>query len=124
MKVLLVEDEEAARELARIVLERFGIEVVEATDGVEALAIFRLQPEIFDCVLLDLTMPNMDGVETYARLQKIRPDIPVILCSGYPESAAVARFANLGLSGFLKKPYEPEELVACLYTLSPPSASV
>ena len=124
MKVLLVEDEEAARELARIVLERSGIEVVEATDGVEALAIFRLQPEIFDCVLLDLTMPNMDGVETYARLQKIRPDIPVILCSGYPESAAYARFADLGLSGFLKKPYEPEELIACLHALGPPSASV
>lgn len=123
-KVLLVEDEEAARELARIVLERSGIDVVEAADGVEALAIFRLQPEDFDCVLLDLTMPHMDGVETYARLQKVRPDIPVILCSGYPESAAVARFANLGLSGFLKKPYEPEELIACLYDLSPPSASV
>ena len=123
-KVLLVEDEEAARELARIVLERAGIDVVEAADGVEALAIFRLKPEEFDCVLLDLTMPHMDGVETYARLQKVRPDIPVILCSGYPESAAVARFADLGLSGFLKKPYEPEELVACLYTLSPPSASV
>jgi signal transduction histidine kinase/ActR/RegA family two-component response regulator len=123
-KVLLVEDEEAARELARIVLERSGIDVVEAADGVEALAIFRLQPEDFDCVLLDLTMPHMDGVETYARLQKVRPDIPVILCSGYPESAAVARFANLGLSGFLKKPYEPEELIACLCDLGPPSASV
>jgi CheY-like chemotaxis protein len=124
MKVLLVEDEEAARELARIVLQRSGIEVVEAADGVEALAIFRLQPEDFDCVLLDLTMPHMDGVETYARLQKVRPNIPVILCSGYPESAAFARFADLGLSGFLKKPYEPEELIACLHALAPPSASV
>ncbi len=119
-KVLLVEDEDSARELARIVLERAGLEVVEAADGLEAMAIFRTDPELFSCVLLDLTMPNMDGVETYSRLRAIRPDLRVILCSGYPEHAAMARFADLGLAGFLKKPYEPEELLKCLQSLDAP----
>jgi PAS domain S-box-containing protein len=124
-KILLVEDEESARELARIVLERAGIEVVEAADGMEALAIFGSQPEAFGGVLLDLTMPNLDGVETYSRLRAIRPDIQVILCSGYPEQAAMARFADLGLAGFLKKPYDPDELLACMQGLghSPDFAS-
>jgi signal transduction histidine kinase/ActR/RegA family two-component response regulator len=119
-KVLLVEDEDAARELARIVLERAGIEVIEARDGVEAVAIFQAQPDEFRWVLLDLTMPRMDGVETYSRLRKVRSDVQVILCSGYPERAAMARFADLGLAGFLKKPYEPEQLLDCLHFLGKP----
>jgi signal transduction histidine kinase/CheY-like chemotaxis protein len=122
-KVLLVEDENAARELARIVLERAGIEVVEASDGVEAIAIFQAQPDEFNRVLLDLTMPRMDGVETYSRLRKIRADVQVVLCSGYPEQAAMARFADLGLAGFLKKPYEPEQLLDCLECIAEPGDS-
>jgi CheY-like chemotaxis protein len=122
-KVLLVEDENAARELARIVLERAGIEVVEASDGVEAIAIFQAQPDEFNRVLLDLTMPRMDGVETYSRLRKIRADVQVVLCSGYPEQAAMARFADLGLAGFLKKPYEPEQLLDCLECIAEPEDS-
>ncbi|MDG2334586.1 MAG: response regulator [Myxococcota bacterium] len=118
-KILLVEDEESARELARIVLERAGLEVVEAADGLGALEIFGAAPDEFGCILLDLTMPNMDGVETYTKLREIRPEVRVVLCSGYPERAAMARFADVGLSGFLKKPYEPEEL---LKSLRPPEA--
>ncbi|MDE0883917.1 MAG: response regulator [Myxococcota bacterium] len=113
-KILLVEDEESARELACIVLKRAGLEVVEAADGFEAVEIFGAGPDEFGCILLDLTMPNMDGVETYSKLREIRPDVRVVLCSGYPEPAAMARFADVGLSGFLKKPYEPEELLECL----------
>ena len=116
-RVLLVEDEESARELARIVLERADIEVVEAVDGIEALTIFGAEPEAYSCVLLDLTMPNLDGVETYSRLRAIRPDIQVVLCSGFPEQAAMSRFADLGLAGFLKKPYDPDELLECLQGL-------
>ncbi len=123
-KVLLVEDEESARELARIVLERAGIEVIEAVDGIEALAIFAADPETFSCVLLDLTMPNLDGVETYSRLRAIRPDIQVVLCSGFPEQAAMSRFADLGLAGFLKKPYDPDELLSCLQGLRRPGENV
>jgi len=122
-KILLVEDEDSARELARVVLERVGLEVVEAADGFEALKVFREEPHKFGCILLDLTMPNMDGVETYSRLREIRPDVRVVLCSGYPERAAMARFANVGLAGFLKKPYEPEELLDSLRSLDAPDAS-
>jgi signal transduction histidine kinase/ActR/RegA family two-component response regulator len=119
-KVLLVEDDEAAREFAHVYLERAGIEVVEAADGREATVLFQAQPDEFSCVLLDLTMPHLDGVETYSRLKRIRPDIPVILCSGYPKKAATERFSDMGLAGFLKKPYEPEELLACLARIQKP----
>jgi CheY-like chemotaxis protein len=119
-KVLLVEDDEAAREFAHVCLERAGIEVVEAADGREATVLFQAQPDEFSCVLLDLTMPHLDGVETYSRLKRIRPDIPVILCSGYPKKAATERFSDMGLAGFLKKPYEPEELLACLARIQKP----
>ena len=113
-KVLLVEDEESARELARIVLERSGFEVAEARDGSEAVEIFNQGPDKINWVLLDLTMPNLDGLETFRCLQQIRPDVRVILCSGHPELEAMSRFADLGLFGFLQKPYEPEELLASL----------
>ncbi|MCS5638413.1 MAG: response regulator, partial [Myxococcota bacterium] len=123
-KVLLAEDEEAARDFAHICLERAGAQVVDATDGLEAVALFQAQPDEFSCVLLDLTMPNLDGVETYSRLKAIRPDVPVILCSGYPKKAATERFSEMGLAGFLKKPYEPEELLACLDRIEEPETGI
>ncbi|MBW2273365.1 MAG: response regulator [Deltaproteobacteria bacterium] len=109
--VMLVEDDDAAREFASLVLERAGFEVLRAADGVEALELFDKHAASVRCVVLDLTMPRMDGEETYRQLAARSSDVPVILCSGYPECDAVARFGSLGLAGFLEKPYEPQSLV-------------
>ena len=84
--VLLVEDEEPVRNVARIMLTRLGYAVLEAKDGAEAVEIFKHHQDDIRCVLSDLTMPIMDGWETLTALRKLSPDIPVILSSGYDES--------------------------------------
>jgi CheY-like chemotaxis protein len=76
--------------------------------------LFRSRAGDVVCVLLDLTMPRLDGVETHRMLRERNADVPVILCSGYPEREAVERFAELGLAGFVQKPYTPDELVLCV----------
>jgi PAS domain S-box-containing protein len=109
--VLLVEDDEAAREVGNLILTRAGFKVLEARDGMEAIDLFSLYANEVRCVVLDLTMPRMDGEEAQRKLREIRPDVPVILCSGYPEHDAVLRFAGLGLAGFLQKPYLPQHMI-------------
>ncbi len=109
-RVLLVEDDEAARDFAATVLERRGLHVDQASDGVEGLEFFEKHHHQVQCVVLDLTMPRMDGVETARRMRALDPDIPLILSSGYPEADALARFGALGIAHFLQKPYEPSAL--------------
>ena len=110
-RVLVVDDEQVVRDLARAALERAGFDVAVAEHGAEALEIIRRDPEDFGLVLLDLTMPVMDGEETFRAIRKIRPGVRVLLSSGYNEQEATARFAGRGLTGFLQKPYPAMELV-------------
>jgi len=108
--VLVVDDEDSIRTLATAMLTKLGFAVVSAADGQEALELFRQDPAKFTLVLLDLTMPHLDGPETFAALRRIRADVKVILSSGYDEQTAISTFAGKGLAGFLKKPYHYEEL--------------
>ncbi|MBN1344693.1 MAG: PAS domain S-box protein [Phycisphaerae bacterium] len=110
--VLLVDDEEAVRSICRQVLEKVGFTVLAAEDGRQALDLFREHPDEIVCVLLDLTMPNMDGEETFRELRRIRKDVRVILASGYNEQEVINRFAGKGLAGFIQKPYELRKLIA------------
>lgn len=103
--ILVVDDEELIRNMARFTLEKFGYAVVVASDGVEAVEEFSAGPNGFVAVLLDLTMPVMSGEETLQRIQAIRPAVPVVLTSGYSEADALERFNQQGLAGFLQKPY-------------------
>jgi PAS domain S-box-containing protein len=108
--VLLVDDEETVRTVGRQMLERAGFRVLIAADGREALEIFCQQPNDVTCVLLDLTMPNMDGEETFRELRGVKDDVRVILSSGYNEQEAVNRFTVKGLAGFIQKPYQYSSL--------------
>jgi PAS domain S-box-containing protein len=108
--VLVVDDEEMVREFCVEVLRYLGYETLEAGDGVEALRVFQDRAEAVSCVLLDLMMPNLDGVGTFARLQQIRPDVPVILCSGFSAEEAAARYSGLKPAGFIQKPYNLKNL--------------
>jgi PAS domain S-box-containing protein len=108
--VLLVDDEPAIREFAAEVLEAGGFRVHLAEDGDRGIALFREHADVIDCVVLDLTMPGRDGEETFAGLRQIRPDVTVILTSGYSEQVAMERFEGLGLAGFLQKPFLPSQL--------------
>ncbi len=108
--VLLVDDEEIVRKVARKMLERLGMEVVVARDGNEAVQRFAEDPERFDLVLLDLTMPNLDGEETFRELRRLRSDLRVVLTSGYSEPDLASRFAGKGLAGFVQKPFRSQDV--------------
>ena len=108
--VLVVDDEETVRGVASRSLVTFGFEVVLATNGREAIASFREDPARFCAVLLDLTMPEMGGAETFAELRRISPAVKVVLMSGFTEQDAVGRFHSNDLAGFVSKPFTPEEL--------------
>jgi PAS domain S-box-containing protein len=110
--ILVVDDEEAVRMVAASSLERFGYRVLMAANGIEAVEVFRKEAHQISLVLLDLTMPLLSGEETLQQLRSIRPDIPVLLSSGYNEIEAVKRFAGLPLAGFVGKPYSAKALVA------------
>ena len=105
--VLVVDDEDALRQLARTVLQRAGYRVLCAVDGIEALERFGDGRGV-DTVLLDLTMPRLDGHDTLARLTAIRPDLPVILSSGYGEQEVRADEGAL----FLRKPWRAADLLS------------
>lgn len=103
--VLLIEDEEAVRKVTKALLERSGFEVLIARDGVEGVEIFRENQENIVLVLSDLTMPRMDGWKTIAALRAIRPDIAVILASGYDEAQAMSGDHEEQPHAFLPKPF-------------------
>ncbi|MHC4717315.1 MAG: PAS domain-containing hybrid sensor histidine kinase/response regulator, partial [Planctomycetota bacterium] len=112
--VLVIDDEEGVRTVARSMLERLGYEVVTAADGAEGLAEYRKRPDQVALVLLDMTMPRLGGEETLREIRRIRPDAKVILTSGYPEEDAAKRFAGMGLAGFIQKPFGLSDVVAKL----------
>jgi signal transduction histidine kinase/CheY-like chemotaxis protein len=103
--VLIVDDEKPVRTVGRRMLERMGFDVLVATDGREALETYQANAERIECVLLDLTMPEMDGEQAFREMRKIRRDAVVILASGYSEEDVLGRFRGEGLAGFLHKPY-------------------
>ena len=103
--ILVADDEDLVRSMARFTLERCGYTVEVATDGKTAVDIFTARPNDFAAVLLDLTMPVMNGEEALQKIRGIRPDVPVVLSSGFSESEALQRFRQNDLSGFLQKPY-------------------
>lgn len=109
--ILVVDDEETIRALARKILEQSGMSVITAADGREGLDAFKKNADAINVVLLDMTMPHMNGNETFREMRRIRPDIPVVLTSGYNEQEATTRFAGKGLSGFIQKPYRFDSLI-------------
>jgi two-component system, cell cycle sensor histidine kinase and response regulator CckA len=108
--VLVVDDERHLRTSAARILEHFGFRTVEAANGREAVDIFRKRGDEVVAVLLDMTMPEMSGEESFRELRKMRPDVRVVLSSGYSEHEAIRRFSTKGLVGFLQKPYTADEL--------------
>jgi PAS domain S-box-containing protein len=109
--ILLVDDEETIRSLGKEILSAFGFSVLTAEDGREALGIFQKAHNQIDLVLLDLMMPHMDGADCFRELKRIKPDIKVIMSSGYNEQEISQRFVGKGLAGFLQKPYQMQQLI-------------
>ncbi|MBL7033336.1 MAG: response regulator, partial [Candidatus Delongbacteria bacterium] len=101
----IVDDEETIVAVGAQMLERLGFSTMTASGGELALELFREHHEEIVCVLLDLMMPNMDGEETFREMRQLRPDLKVVLCSGYNEQEATRRFDSSQLAGFIQKPY-------------------
>ena len=113
--VLLADDEMELREvMAEMLQDWFGLEVVSAADGQEALEVFTQRPEAFDLVILDATMPRMGGVASFQAMQDIRPGLPGILCSGYALPVSRDQAIAQGFADFLKKPFSSAELEVLL----------
>ncbi|MEO6742794.1 MAG: PAS domain S-box protein [Chthoniobacteraceae bacterium] len=115
--VLVVDDEETMRSTVARMLRHFGIEPVLVSDGREAVEVFRADPNRFDLVLLDLTMPHMDGEQTFTELRRILPEVRVVLMSGFNAQEAMMRFTGKGLASFLQKPFAVSDLRTVLQTV-------
>jgi two-component system, cell cycle sensor histidine kinase and response regulator CckA len=103
--VLLVDDEEGVLTTGKAMLQLLGFEVLTASEGGEAVDLYRVHREEIVCVLLDLTMPKMDGQATFRKLREENPGVKVLLCSGYSEQQVAQQFSGSELAGFLQKPY-------------------
>jgi PAS domain S-box-containing protein len=103
--LLVVDDESDVRALARAMAQSLGLTVMEAADGREGVILFEQHHRHLAAVLMDLTMPHMDGREAFICMQALDTSVPIVLSSGYSEQQAVSDFLGRGLAGFLPKPY-------------------
>jgi PAS domain S-box-containing protein len=118
--VLVVEDEEGVREVVRRMLERLGFQVITAEDGIAALERLQAHQGAIAAVLLDLSMPRMTGQEALHEIRRLRPDVPVVLMSGYTEQEVASKLLDSvgGATGFVQKPFLPEDLTSVLREVS------
>ncbi len=108
--ILVIDDEVVVRGVAERILQALGFEALAAGDGAQGLEVVRKHGDSLVGVLLDLTMPNMDGETAFREIASLRPGLPIVLMSGFDEGDAVARFAGKGLAGFLQKPFTVDDL--------------
>jgi CheY-like chemotaxis protein len=112
--ILVVDDEPMALELLHGILTDAGYEVSVAQSGFECLDLFRRDGRAYDLILTDLSMPLMDGEETFLRLRQMSPTVNVVLMAGFVDSARLEKMMNHGLSGFVGKPFAPVEILAVI----------
>ena len=112
-RILVVDDEAAARVLAFRVFSEAGYDVITVQSGFECLEHFRKRPYWFDLILLDLSMPFMDGEETFKRLRALNPQVVVLLSTGFLAQGQerIDRMMAAGMAGIIRKPHRPDELL-------------
>ena len=109
-RILFVDDEPALVDIGASMLSPLGYEVTGVTSSMEALDLFRSEPERFDLVITDMTLPKMTGINLSREIMQIRPDIPIILCSGIREAATEAQVKSLGIKAYCIKPLTRRDL--------------
>jgi CheY-like chemotaxis protein len=114
--VLVVDDEDIILEFMGDLLQSWGLEVMLVPNGPDARSAFAAQPERFDLVLTDQTMPRLTGLELARHIRGLRPQTPVILYTGYGEEISDAELAAAGIRALARKPVEPAELLALVRT--------
>ena len=113
-RILIGEDEALVRDVLVTATKHAGYDVLEAEDGQQVVDIFRSNHDSIDCVLLDFNMPKLDGEEVFAELRKIRPNVRVVLCSGFTEHEILNRFEGAGIAGFVQKPARLDVLLSTI----------
>ena len=113
-RILFIDDEEVQCRSGRHLLERLGYDVTTRTDSLEALEKFRAQPDAFDLVITDQSMPSMTGIQLAEKLMHIRPDIPIILCTGFSEVVDGKEAKALGIREFMMKPFSVRQLAEAI----------
>jgi CheY-like chemotaxis protein/two-component sensor histidine kinase len=103
-RILFIDDDPGLVDISKQMLEHLGYKLVTRTSSIEALKLFRAQPDKFDLVITDMTMPNMTGDKLAKELMEIRPDIPIILCTGYSERITEEKAKAMGIRAFTMKP--------------------
>jgi CheY-like chemotaxis protein len=122
--ILVVDDEKFVREMVRRALERHGYTVLLADSGLEAIDVLKRHPGDIALVILDLSMPKMSGEEALPELRKIRPQVKVMVSSGYSEAEAMTLFRGQQVSGFIQKPYTSRGIAEKVKVCIAPSAEV
>jgi CheY-like chemotaxis protein len=113
-RILLVDDEPQIVDMEKRILEKLGYRVTARSNGADALKVLQEQPDGFDLVITDMTMPQMTGDRLARHVWDIRPDIPVILCTGYNEMISEDKASAMGIRKFLLKPVDKEELAVAI----------
>ncbi len=113
-KILFVDDEPFQVDIGKQMLERLGYKVTVTTKSIEALEIFREDPQKFDLVITDMTMPDITGDELAKTLMLIRPDIPIIVCTGYSEKITEEKAKSIGIKGLIMKPVVMREMAVMI----------
>jgi len=114
-KILYIDDEPMLADMGKQLLEKLGYDVVSKTDAIEALALFRSQPDNFDIVITDMTMPKITGEKLAKAIMQIRPDMPIIICTGFNTLMTRQKAHDLGISGFLMKPLSIGDLAVSIH---------
>ncbi len=109
-RILFVDDEKSIVRMGTQRLERLGYQVESTTSSLKALDLFRSKPDQFDLVITDLTMPKMTGDKLVKEILNIRPEMPIIICTGFNERMDGEKASAIGAAGFLAKPHEKSEL--------------
>ncbi len=109
-KVLVVDDEERSVSIMKLVLERLGYNVTAMTSSLKALDLFKEDPHRYDLLLTDLIMPQLDGDKLVSEIIEIRPDMPVIITSGFTDTIVKDNFKQISNKAFIPKPFQPQEL--------------
>ncbi|OVE77305.1 hypothetical protein BVX99_02870 [bacterium F16] len=103
--ILVVDDEDVMRNAAKAMLEELGYEITVAENGIDALRLFEARPDAFDLVLLDMIMPKMNGLDCFTKMRHVRPEVKVILVSGFTKEGDLEKMNDNGLAGFIRKPF-------------------
>lgn len=114
IKVLVVDDEQPTRDVLSDILDAYGVSVLVAEDGPTGILMFAQQRQKIGLIILDLSMPGMNGVDVAEELRSIDPNVRIILSSGYAEDDVRNRFPKLRCSGFIQKPYKPDALYSII----------